>query len=551
MKKIITSRGVVYPALFVIALAAFTLGLRNREILMIDTRFALFCHELLERGGAPFPWLYGQLYPDYTSWPMLLTAWCARWFGEVNQLAIVLPSAVAGALVVVVTAAIGDRMRGLYYGVAAAGLLFGAFEFVSIGRIVSLDLYVALATALCFLLCLLGDSGTLRDWRWRIWIFALLAFSFLMRGPIGLVVPAAVVFAFDLLERRWLRAVTTGAAGAALLLVLLFLYAGLARGWGGDEFLAKFWEMQITGRIGSTKPVWYYFTNAAGSFAFTYPAGLLVLALYWIGAGGKQLWSSPDSDLRQVRLLGGWLLIVLLGLSIPGTKHLRYITPVIPAAALLAARLVEPAGPAWRGLQRLRRIFFTAAFWLPPAGLVGLLAAGLILRLPAVADRIGSRVELPLTGGSVVLLLLTAAVAVVRKRPEPVRALVLTLAAAAVVWCGRVAVAEPVDQATLSSKAFVAACEERRPDGVALWFFALGSDGDENKYMVHVERSRQFIPEYLPEDPAGLARIPSGTLVVARREKFEKLLPEEFRLRCEMLTSGRLARRQCSLYRVR
>ena len=55
MKKIITSRGVVYPALFVIALAAFTLGLRNREILMIDTRFALFCHELLERGGAPFP----------------------------------------------------------------------------------------------------------------------------------------------------------------------------------------------------------------------------------------------------------------------------------------------------------------------------------------------------------------------------------------------------------------------------------------------------------------------------------------------------------------
>ena len=536
--------------MFVIALAAFTLGLRNREILMIDTRFALFCHELLERGGAPFPWLYGQLYPDYTSWPMLLTAWCARWFGEVNQLAIVLPSAVAGALVVVVTAAIGDRMRGLYYGVAAAGLLFGAFEFVSIGRIVSLDLYVALATALCFLLCLLGDSGTLRDWRWRIWIFALLTFSFLMRGPIGLVIPAAVVFAFDLLERRWLRAVATGTAGAVLLLILLFSYAGLARSWGGDEFLAKFWEMQITGRLSSTRPAWYYFADAAGSFAFTYPAGLLVLVLYWYYAG-RRLWSAPNPDLRQVRLLGGWLLIVVLGLSIPGTKHLRYITPVIPAAALLAARLLTDFDPAWRGLRRLQKCFFTAAFWLPVAAMAGLLGAGIILRLPAVVELIGGRVEFPLIGALPALAVLAAVAVTARKRPEPVRRLLLTLAAAGVIYCGRVAVAEPVDQATLSSKAFVAACEERRPDGVALWFFALGPDGDENKYMVHVERSRQFIPEYLPEDPAGLARIPSGTLVVARREKFEKLLPEEFRLRCEMLTSGRLARRQCSLYRVR
>jgi len=485
-------RLLIYGSLFFGTLLASLILRWGQEIVMIDTRFALFVQEGLERGPAPFPWLYGALYPDYPSLSTLLMEGAARLFGQVNYFTIVLPSAVAAAVLVLLTARIGEELQGLRFGYLGAILLFGAFEFVSICRIVSLDLYVAVAAAGGFLTVLLADRY--RQLWLRLLLLLLFLFGFLARGPIGLVVPMAAVFSYDVVNRRFRRGIFTGAAAAAELLLLLWLFYHLAGVWGGPQFARDYWNMQVSSRMESVKPLWYYFTNAAGSFAFTYPLALIVLGGY-LWTFRKEFLCGQDDALSTPRMLAAWMLIVILGMSIPGTKHLRYLTPALPAAALLVAEFFTDGRLTC--LKYLKKLFFLIAPFLPGAvALAALVTAG-VLRIPEVENALGARVDFPLVltvffgAGASWFLWRT------RRAAGPRRETLLVLSVVSAVYAGRVLINEPVDAATLSSREFVAKCEAIRPAETPINFFLLGRDGDENKYMVHVSGNASFCQSIL------------------------------------------------------
>jgi 4-amino-4-deoxy-L-arabinose transferase-like glycosyltransferase len=538
--------------LFAVGAVLFTVNLRNLEILMIDTRFALFVHELAENGVAPFPQLYGNYYPDYTSIPVILMYGAARLTGSVDYLAIVLPTALAAALLLVVVYQIGCRIHSAYYGLAAVLMTLGAYEFISIGRMVSLDVYPALAAAIGFYLVLSAEE-TGKQAR-LLGLVPLFAAGFLARGPIGTVVVTAVIVGFYAARGKFRAAMAWGATGAAVLAGLLLLWAHFARVYGGDEFYQDFWAMQIGSRLSSGKPPWYFFTNAMGSFAFAYPLAFAVLAALIAGRGRAFFRFDDDRKWRDIRCLAAWLLIVVLGMSVPGTKHLRYITAAIPAAGLLAAWLLLPAaGRRFRLLGQLRRWFFRIGVWIPAALFAGLLITAAVFRLPAVAERIGATIQLPLLLPGLLLLAGTAAPRLLRRRLGGRRYRLLVLGALTMtIALARVAVAEPVDQQMMSSRQFVADVEQLRADGEVLHFAFLGPDGDENKYMIHVDRDRRFVPEYVRfKKKPNFQELRPGALIVARIDYWEKIAPPELQASVVPLCRGEIGRRQCVLLRKR
>ena len=107
------------------ALIIFTVRMRS-EFLMIDTRFALFVHEMRETGMLFWPTLYGKPYPDYTGLSTLLSLCAAEITGKVDYFSLILPSAVAGAFLIVMTWKTGVRLFSVRIAAAAVLLGFGA-----------------------------------------------------------------------------------------------------------------------------------------------------------------------------------------------------------------------------------------------------------------------------------------------------------------------------------------------------------------------------------------------------------------------------------------
>ncbi len=540
---------VVQWLVFAGALLVCTIGLARQEILMIDTRFALFVHEMSENGIYPFPQLYGKFYPDYTSIPVILMYWSSLIFGKINWLTIVLPSAIAMAFIVMFVYKIGCRMYSHYHGLIAALLMFSSWEILNIGRIVSLDAYPALAAIVGFYLLYTADEDKkyLRLW----WLPVLMILGFLARGPIGVIVPTAVFVAYCLIAGRFLRLFILGASGAVILAGLLALWAWFSYRCGGDAFYKEFWYMQIGNRLSNVKPPWYYFADALGSYAITYPLGMAVLGTYIYCFRKKMFLLRQEPKIQKIQLLAVWMLIILVGMSVPGTKHLRYVTGAIPAAALLAALLFSNPDRL-KFLTWLRRWAIRLFCAVPFFALIGLWIGAWILRMPEVIEKLdGVEISLPLMVPSMVLGVFCLAVICLRKGiKRRDRNLMIVVIMVFTVVLARIMMVEPIAQFTMTSDKFVDEVETLRPDGQPLYFIFLGPDGDENKYMLHVERKRIFVPKYLNEGQPDLKSLPAGTLIVSREDRWLKRVGEDDRNRAEVLAKGRIGRRDCVLLRV-
>jgi 4-amino-4-deoxy-L-arabinose transferase-like glycosyltransferase len=185
-------------------------------------------------------------------------------------------------------------------------------------------------------------------------IYFLLALSFVFRGPIGLVMPAGVVCSYYLLDRQWKKLILFGIGALCVLAVCTGLLFLMAYHSGGETFLQDVIRMQVAGRIdNSYQPIYFYFTNSLGNYAISYPLALLVilsvakdLPMAQLSvrevprrdpSSKKNALRTPRDDISLLLKLLGWTLIILIGMSIPGDKKARYILPMVPAIALIAA----------------------------------------------------------------------------------------------------------------------------------------------------------------------------------------------------------------------
>lgn len=337
--------------LFFGSLILFTVGLSTQEIIGFDSRFYLFIQEMWRYGLSFFPMTYHQPYPDYPASSTAVIYLIAKLFGGVNKLAAVLPTAILAAATLTLTYNIGS-LQHKRWGFAAAMLMLLTSAFIKSARGISLDMYPTAITTACFYLIYSADKEN-KPQRAH-WIYPLLFLGFAFRGPIGLVVPAGVICSYYLINQNFKKFFLSGLIAFLLLSICTGLLLALAHHVGGESFMQDVLRMEILGRMDNHfLPRYFYFTNSFASYALVYP-------LVWLTLGGVVFyaWRARDfsDDKKFIWQLVGWMLIIMIGMSIPDDKKVRYVLPMLPAIALIAAYpLVAPSSQRYFVL--LRKIY--------------------------------------------------------------------------------------------------------------------------------------------------------------------------------------------------
>jgi 4-amino-4-deoxy-L-arabinose transferase-like glycosyltransferase len=521
-------------AVFLFSLLFFIVGLPG-ELTAFQCRFGLMAKEMLWNGPSFFPTVYGKPYPDYPGTYTFIVYLLARIFGGVTPFLVILPSAAASSLILVFIYHIG-AMRTRKLGLCAVLIALLTWEFISDARTISLDQYTALVTVVCFYLTYSASaSGGTR----RLWLIPLaLAAGFAFRGPIGLVVPATVTCFYYLWERDVKRFFIFAFSSAIVLALCLAACFFAARAQGGDELVHTILARQAADRM-SDRPVspTIYWVEGLGSYALAYPLALLVIV-----AAVKPMLKRIDEDHRLLGHLAIWMLIVMLGLSIPAAKKMRYILPIVPAASLLAAYMFS--SETLPVLLRRTRAILLSFFLRLPAGLfvgsVGVLVFGRCFEL-----QVSRAILLP--AGVLLVTAIAATVARSRLAASGWRDTVLLALAASAILIFKAGLVEPLITARESSAAFAQTTESLRQQQQAdLVFYRVGPDGDDVKYASALDHPLRPVFIDSPED---IARQRAGAYIITSDKEFAAL-PSQMTATCTVPLRVKLGHKEYVAFRL-
>lgn len=486
-----------------LALVLFIAGNWHQAIIGFDSRFVVFAQEMLRHGPSFFPTTYGQPYADYLATSTVLTWLFSLPLGQVTSLTAWLPTAIASALIVMLV----YRLTAPYsvrWGLLSIAMLLLSSTFISETRAVSLDQMLAAVALAVFYLGYAHDHFASPK---RLhWLFLLLIVGFAIRGPIGLVIPTGVLCSYYLLNRQWRQLFTFGLIALALLAACVGLLLLLAKLSGGEDFMQDVIRMQFLGRMDGTEgssAALYYFTSSLGNYALAYPLALLVLVA--VAVGGRR---TPDPALQLVLYCAAAGLLVMLGLSVPQAKKARYILPMLPMAAILAAYPFQVTqGRLFAGLRALMLGIWT----LMPA----LLAVGLVVARRRYAEQLGN---LGVIFGVLGVLQVLALLAVFNVR---IRATGPAFAAVLALWTTYIVVVEPLERALYDTRTFTLAVKDQitqQPAPVVL--HGLGKDAKAIKFMVNFNCDK--VPLFT-HSSADLAPLQGPAWLVMSAQDFENL----------------------------
>ncbi len=474
---------------WLIALVIFMFGIWTQPFINFETRFAVFAQEMLRNGPTLFPTTYGIPYPDYPVTSTLLIWLASLPFGEVTKFSAVLPTAIASAVVVALT----YRLFAQYskqWALLAVAFEFMTMTFFAESRSISVDQMVSAVTLTAFFL-------THQAYRDRSalpmkWLLVLLVAGFLIRGPIGVVIPTGVVLSHLLLTSTRRELVTFAAAGAGLLIACVVALLGLVVLVYGKDFAIDIVRMQAVSRFAESTPLskLYYFTSSFGNYALSYPIAVVVTAGILVGKFRKQS-SLGGPQATILILLVAWAGIVLLGLSIPQTKKIRYILPMVPALAGLASFVfVCPEPQRW--MIWLRRCVVGALLALPWLAIIVLVTQRARLAEYGLA-------AYPLIGA---LLLIVIACVVAFYVLEIEKSLAVCSCGFLTVCFFQIAIFEPIDLSLHDTSEFVRHIETlRQKNPGSLVFYKENPDGLAIKYLVNAKMD--FSPQFT-SDPSML-----------------------------------------------
>jgi 4-amino-4-deoxy-L-arabinose transferase-like glycosyltransferase len=501
-----------------LALLLFIAGSWHQAIIGFDSRFVVFAQEMLRHGPSFFPTTYGQPYADYLATSTLLTWLLSLPIGQVTSLTAWLPSAVASASIVVLV----YRLTAPYsarWGLLSIAMLLLSSTFISQTRAVSLDQMLAAVTLAVFYLGYAHEHFAAAK---RLhWVFALLMLGFAIRGPIGLVIPTGVLCSYYLINRQWRQLFSFGLLALALLAACIGLLLLLAKLSGGEDFMREVIRMQFLGRMDGSEGsggVLYYFTSSIGNYALAYPVALLVLLA--VMSGGRR---APDPALKLVLYCAAAGVLVMLGLSVPQAKKARYILPMLPMAAIIAAYPFQVAqGRMFSGLRGLMLALWT----LLPA----LLAVGLIVarrRYPQLLADLG------LMFGLLAVLQVLALLALFQSRLRPVGP---AFAAVMAIWTTYIMVVEPLERSLYDTRTFTLAAKEQILQQPApLVLHALGKDAKAIKFMVNFDCDKVPLFTQLPVE---LQPVQAPAWLVMSQADFNSLTDPRLRSLTPTLTGA-------------
>ena len=452
-----------------------------------------------------FPTLNGEPYADYPSLYNLLsflTSGGGRW---VTRFTLVLPSILLSCYVVAMTAKTSELLKP-GTGVCAALFSLLSYEYINIFMAFSIDLPVA-AAVLTIIWGLLKYDFALKAL--PIYV-AMLILAFAVRGPLGIILCGAVTAGAVIGARRWKALLPYGALGAVTTAACLYLaYRAILR-QGGPELWHTVKDWQVGSRVGGEKSLYayfYYFTNAIGSFMPV--TGFAVATL---------VMKRRELLKRELAIPIMWALLPMVMLSIPGCKHLRYMTPLLPAFAIFAAIGYLEADRSYVGKLIDFAILLMDKLILPLG--IGLIATVAVLGFIIPAARLSLFLHL----GAALALLLTLHFSMrgFDGKPWP-----LCRAALAMALLVGIAVTG-LDTVLESSSRFVRKAERLCAPNGRIYLYKLSPDHDTLKVMYHLSpaaRAKAVTIYRFDEDTS--PHLKKMFPAVTPEEALPKILPED------------------------
>jgi 4-amino-4-deoxy-L-arabinose transferase-like glycosyltransferase len=318
----------------------FLLGMRPLNV-PDEGRYAEVAREMLITGDYITPRVNGVVFLDKPPLYYWISSFSLRVFG-VHEWSIRLVSALFGLVGCGLTFVVSRRVFGARAAwlsvavLASSPLYFLASQYADMNLTVAVLITAALS---CFLL------GTLHPWgdprrRYLMWLAYLsAALATLTKGLIGIVFPMAVIGLWILLRRDWkLIAQMYLPSGMAIYLVVTIPWFALAQR-ANPDFLHFFFVYQHFSRFAGSgynnpNPVWFYLPVVLmGMFPWTFAVGHAFARS--LGAVRR----SPQQEGATIYLLI-WVLFVLGFFSIPQSKIVGYILPLVPPLAVLTGALL-------------------------------------------------------------------------------------------------------------------------------------------------------------------------------------------------------------------
>jgi 4-amino-4-deoxy-L-arabinose transferase-like glycosyltransferase len=502
--------------IFLIALLLFTLGIWDQQPQGFDGRWAVFMQEMFRHGASLFPTTYGEPYPDYPGTATYLSYLFARLFGAPNDLANVMPTALASAGVM----ALIYRLlvpSGRAWALLTVLLTALTAQLLEKSRSVCLDQMVSLLCLGAFYLLHTGErmGSRLRQYA----VFPLFVVAFAIRGPLGLIEVCGVVCVYWALgpartrqERIGVlkKVIAHGVIGLILLAGCWWLLLKLARISGGEAFVDDVLRMQFAGRLDESGEAFYFYFKL--SLYRYFPVVPLALATM-IALRHKWSMRNDDADVQLMLRLAACGLMILVGLSVPHFKRAYYIVPMVPMFAAVAAYgLLQAQG--W--LLRVRRGYEWLVAVLPVLGIVVVF----VCRHLWHKHGYWPDVSVPALVGVLIVLQLASGIAWRRLQGSlGQRLVVLSLIALVTQWLVLVVVVEPAKDLQYDTKNFVGAVEKLRADSPGtLVFVDLAKDTWAIRYIMNLDHDEQ--PLFIGRnEPLLVDTLPRPAWVIVERKQ--------------------------------
>jgi hypothetical protein len=260
-------------------------------------------------------------------------------------------------------------------------------------------------------------------------------------------------------------------------------------------------------------PCYFYFVESLGAYAVSYPLAILVM----LGVRG----GSPR-DYRFLLKLCAWTLVVIIGLSVPSGKKVRYVLAFAPALSLISAYLFEVVQANTYGVY-LRRLVFPIFFVLP--GLCLVVLSLLNARLSLVPH---------VTMIMFALSLLQGLNVYARKQSTVVMA-----TAALTFMMLYAAIVEPINVGLNRTRDFVVSVEHTRLAQKAdLVFYQENADALPIKYLVNMEQEQK--PFFIQHEKE-IMEFVGPAFFVTDADKFELILTS-LGAKVRRIATGRIGR---------
>lgn len=339
--------------------------------------------EMYESGNPIVPTFNFKLRTDKPALLYWLQMTSYHFFG-INEFSARLPSALAALVVVLLTYEMGRRMFGAGAALLAGLILISTVLFCGAAHFANPDALLCACTL--GTLCLFWSDYERGGDRWLVLTGLTAGLGMLAKGPVGLVLPTAVIGLFLLWQRQLHRMFRPALLWGTLVFTLVAVpwYA-----WVGAEtrgqFLNGFFLQHNVNRFlepmeNHRGPVIYYLLILLVGFA---PWSSFFALTGWHVWTHKREQGAIDA---RYRFLFCWIVVYLLFFSVSRTKLPNYVLPIYPALALLVGhcldrwRRAEAAPPRWLLHLSLASLVFTGVVTIAATLLGGGAVGGDLMR---------------------------------------------------------------------------------------------------------------------------------------------------------------------------